>query len=151
MNKVQWTGSLIIGAALGGVIALLGAAVVMVILGLLGGYGLDALMIPLYFGGGLLIYVLPMGLLIGAIVTAFRLVRCQPLTSLPAYALWLSVPLVLLVRLVFLPYRLTNNETIVTHGARWTIMADSNCAVKLQLVEYTYEEFVCSHEVARYL
>jgi hypothetical protein len=154
---------ILLGAITGALLSIFIGFVGLSIVGILFGYG--GPLLALYFFGGIVLYVAPIGLLLGAVATSFRLVRNTPnqyydrtKSGKPVLKLtnvvWIVLPLIFVLGVVLVPYVLTNVSRDVRHGATWTTESRSDCAtpaVILMLTEYASYEVVCSQKLLSYL
>ena len=134
------------------------------IIGFLGGYG--GPLLALYYGG-LMVYTIPLGALLGAIGAAirlsFQLKGRQALETreadhiqvkAPASALYIIIPSVLIAGIALTVLISANATKNVTHGATWLLETQPECdtsAIVLMLEDYGVYEIVCSAELLEYL
>ena len=147
------TGRLLKGALVGGLVALMGGCGLLSVLGTLWGYG--PLMGP-YFISYVFYYAIPVGLLIVAVVSIFRMERNSPERVSTLTGIWIAFLLAGLVVLVVIPHLVIGEERRITHGATWAIEdeGEHECAVpvvRLYLTEYAHFEDMCSAEVLEIL
>lgn len=147
------TGRLLKGALVGGIIALMGGCGILSVIGTLWGYG--PLMGP-YFIGYVVYYAIPVGLLVGAVISIFRMARKSPERISTFTGIWIALLLAGLVVMVVIPHLVIGEERMITHGATWAIEAEGEreCAVpvvRLYLTEYAHYEDVCSAAVLEML
>lgn len=150
------TGHLLKGALIGGIAALVGGFVALIIVGVIAGYGLGSVLMGLYFGGLVLFYACPFGMLLGAIYSVFRAVRKGESRLNIVSSLWVGVLLLVLAAVVYIPHRVIGEERTVTHSAMWVINSEQHpkCempVVVVVLAEYDQYEEVCSAEFLAYL
>lgn len=150
---------ILLGAFTGAFISILIGFIALSCIGIL--YGYDGPLLAFYYFGGLVLYVAPVGMILGVIVASIRLFRNIPsqdnLTSKNGRitrVIWIGLPLVLVIGAAIAPYMLTNVNRNVRHGATWTTESLADCAtpaVILMLTEYPKYEVVCSPELLDYL
>ena len=162
LRNARLTLKVLRAAVLGGITSGGGCLVLLALYGMLFGAGLS---VAIYLGGLAIIYALPIGALIGAIIPVARTVYAALRHDQPedgedfsplAYVLWMGIPLLLIAALVIIPLRMIGEERIVTHGATWTTDAELHpeCAVPvviLKTVAYGEYNVVCSPQLFNHL
>lgn len=142
------TGRLLKGALVGGIAGLCGGFVLITVVGTLFGYGP---LLGLYYLNMLIYYFVPMGMLLGAVVSVFRAARQGNVRLRVVSGAWVGLLLLCLLVLAVMPHLLIGEQRTVTHGATWWIETErADCAtpvVILLLYEYSHYEEVCSTAV----
>ncbi len=150
------------GAIKGALIALL---IAFTMLSVLFGIG-EPLMALYYLIIVLIVYVAPLGMLAGAVVTGIHLVR--NVDHLPdkrggqylSVLTWIGIPITLIVGIVIAPYLLVNMSKELKYGATWTTEANPDCATPavvliptgtLESTSVPVRETICSPELLDHL
>ena len=158
LRNARLTLKVLRGAVLGGITTGGACFVLLAVYGMLTGAGL---VYAIYFAGLVIIYALPIGILIGAIVVTVRNLHAVLRHDQPedgedvsplAYVLWMGIPLLLIAAMVIIPLRMVGEKRIVTHGATWTTDTELHpeCAVPvviLKTVAYGEYNVVCSPQL----
>lgn len=150
----------VVGGLLGGFITIVMTYVIILLL-FLPSEASRSFSLALYFTLASIVYLAPIGMVIGSLISAYRLRKKQQQDKnkqkqaiLPVW-IWQTIPIILFVILALSPYFLLNQtNNSIKHAAHWFLIDHPRCkfqAVVVVLIEFDDDDIVCSEEVLELL